>query len=76
MQTGIAAASISSTIASATDCISLSKPTMKPAVTNRPAAYSRWMLSAMLRRVFCFLRIAMSVVVSGLSMPTKTHYGK
>ena len=30
------------------------------------------MLSGMLRRVFCFLRIATSVAVSGLSMPTKT----
>ena len=26
----------------------------------------------MLRRVFCFLRIAISVAVLGLSMPTKT----
>ena len=30
------------------------------------------MLCAMLRRVFCFLRIAISVAVSGTSMPTKT----
>ena len=38
MQTGIAASSISSTMASAADCVSLSKPTMKPAVTKRPEA--------------------------------------
>ena len=37
MQTGIAASSISSTIASAMPLFSLSKPTMKPAVTNMPA---------------------------------------
>ena len=36
--TGIAASSISSTIASAIEPFSLSKPTMNPAVTNMPAA--------------------------------------
>ncbi len=38
MQTGIAASSINSIMPSATEPFSLSKPTMKPAVTNRPAA--------------------------------------
>ena len=57
MQTGIADSSISSTMASAMPGFSLSKPTMKPAVTNMPAALILWTLSGMLRRVFCFLRI-------------------
>ncbi len=38
MQTGIAASSINSIIASAADSVSLSKPIMKPAVTKRPDA--------------------------------------
>ena len=36
MQTGIAHSSMKSVIASAIDTFSLSKPTMKPAVTNMP----------------------------------------
>ena len=38
MQIGIAASSISSIIASATNSVSLLKPMMKPTVTKRPDA--------------------------------------
>ena len=38
MQTGMAASSMNSTMASAIETFSLSKPTMKPAVTNMPGA--------------------------------------
>lgn len=51
--------------------LSLSKPTMKPAVMSILAPYILWMLSAILRRVFCFFFIATRVAGSGLSMPTK-----
>ena len=72
MPIGMAVSSTHSTMAGPTPVVSVSKPMMKPAITNMPARLMRWTLSAMLRRVFCFFWAWTSVASSGLSMPTKT----
>ena len=48
---------------------SVSKPTMKPAVTNMPARRCVCTLSAIERLVFCFFCVWTSVASSGVSMP-------
>ena len=48
---------------------SVSKPTMKPAVTNMPCSYSLCTLSAIDRLVFCFFWVWISVASSGVSIP-------